>query len=147
PLRVIIGMVTVGATLVLWRAGARPRPRPGAAATAVTGMTSGVLQGLLAMGGPPLTMYYLRGAFTPQAARASMLAIFTLTTSGPLAEAVLSGRFDGESATLFIVLLPTMVVATWFGGRLFHAAPGHHRAVSLPLLAGVGLLAVWSALT
>lgn len=147
PLRVIIGVVTVGATLMLWRAGVRQRPRPSRAATAMTGMTSGILHGLLAMGGPPLTMYYLRGAFTPQAARASMVATFTLMAIGPLADAILSGRFDGESAMLFVVLLPTMVAATWFGGRLFHAAPGHHRAVSLPLLAGVGLLAVWSALT
>ena len=91
-------------------------------------------------------MYYLRGAFSPQAARASMLATFTLMTIGPLAEAILSGRFDGESTLLFAVLLPTMIVATWVGARLFHAAPGHHRTVSLPLLAGVGLLAVWSAL-
>lgn len=146
PLRIIIGLVTVGATLVIWRAGPRERPRPSATATAFTGMTSGVLHGLLAMGGPPLTMYYLRGAFSPQAARASMLATFTLMTIGPLAEAILSGRFDGESTLLFAVLLPTMIAATWVGARLFHAAPGHHRTVSLPLLAGVGLLAVWSAL-
>lgn len=146
PLRMIIGVVTVGATLVLWRAGSGPRPRPSSAVTAVTGMTSGVLHGLLAMGGPPLTMYYLRGAFSPQAARASMVAAFTLMTLGPLTEAVASGRLDGRGAMLFVVLLPTMVAATWFGGRMFHAAPGRHRVVSLPLLAGVGLLAVWSAL-
>ena len=91
PLRIIIGLVTVGATLVIWRAGPRERPRPSATATAFTGMTSGVLHGLLAMGGPPLTMYYLRGAFSPQAARASMLATFTLMTIGPLAEAILAG--------------------------------------------------------
>jgi len=146
PLRLIIGAVTVGATLLLWRAGASPRPRPGGPATAATGMASGILHGLLAMGGPPLIMYYLRGAFSPQAARASMTAAFTLMTLGPLADALVSGRFDGRSAMLFVVLLPTMVLATWVGGRLFHLSPGRHRAVSLPLLAGVGLLAVWSAL-
>lgn len=146
PLRLIIGAVTVGATLILWRAGAAPRPRPSGAETAATGMASGILHGLLAMGGPPLTMYYLRGAFTPQAARASMTAAFSLMTLGPLADALLSGRFDGESAALFVILLPTMLIATWIGGRLFHGSPGSHRAVSLPLLAGVGLLAVWSAL-
>src|SRR5690606_26685789 len=120
-LRAIIGAVTVGATLVLWRAGSHPRPRPSSVATAAPGMASGVLHGLLAMGGPPLIMYYLRGAFTPQAARASMVATFTLMTIGPLAQSIVSGRFDGESATLFVVLLPTMVGATWFGSRLFRA--------------------------
>lgn len=146
PLRLIIGVVTVGATLLLWRAGAAARPRPSGLATMATGTTSGILHGLLAMGGPPLIMYYLRGAFTPQAARASMTGAFTLMTLGPLAAALQSGRFDGQSAMLFVVLLPTMVVATWIGGHLFHLAPGRHRMVSLPLLAGVGLLAVWSAL-
>jgi len=109
-------------------------------------MSSGVLHGLLAMGGPPLTMYYLRGAFTPQAARASMTGAFTLMSFMPLTDAVVSGRFDGESMALFGLLLPTMLVATWIGARLFYGSPGRHRAVSLPLLAGVGLLAVWSAL-
>ncbi len=146
PLRLIIGAVTVGATLLLWRAGPGPRPRPSSVETAVTGVTSGVLHGLLAMGGPPLIMYYLRGAFAPQAARASMTAVFTLMTLGPLVDALASGRFDGQSAKLFVLFLPTMIIATWVGGRLFWLAPGRHRAVSLPLLAGVGLLAVWSAL-
>ncbi len=146
PLRLIIGAVTVGATLLLWRAGAGPRPRPSGIETALTGTASGILHGLLAMGGPPLIMYYLRGAFTPQAARASMTGAFTLMTLGPFADSLVSGRFDGKSAMLFIVLLPTMIAATWVGGRLFHGSPGSHRMVSLPLLAGVGLLAVWSAL-
>src|SRR5690606_12942470 len=117
---------------VIWRSGANRRPRPSGIATAITGMSSGVLHGLLAMGGPPLTMYYLRGAFTPQAARASMTGAFTLMTLGPLTDAVVSGRFDAESLVLFGLLLPTMLVATWVGGRLFHGSPGSHRAVSLP---------------
>lgn len=144
-LRIIIGAATVGATFILWRADPKPRPRPGHLVTMVAGTTSGILQGLLGMGGPPLIMYYLRGAFSPHAARASMNVVLLLMTLGPLGDAVVSGRFDTSSLVLFAVLLPTMVVGTWIGGRLFHLAPGRHRAWSLPMLAGVGMLAVWSA--
>jgi uncharacterized membrane protein YfcA len=146
PVRLVIGIATVAGAVLLWRADVRARPRPSPLATAATGAASGVLHGLLAMGGPPLTLFFLRGAFAPQVARASMTGIFLLMSVGPLLGSIVAGRFDAANLWLIALLLPTMLFSTWVGSRLFRLAPGRHRGVSLPLLAAVGLIATWNAL-
>lgn len=145
PVRFVVGGATLAAAAMLWMSRHASRAAPTPAFTIGTGAASGLLHGLVAMGGPPLTLYFLRGGFAPAVARASMTAIFSLISVGPLAAAIHDARFDAASGRLFVVLLPTMLIATWIGGRLFRRYPGRHRTVSIPMLATVGLFAALNA--
>ena len=140
-LRVAVGLITVGASVALVLAPPVRAPRPRRLVTLATGVSSGFLQGLVAMGGPPLTAFYLRGWFAPAAARASMTMVFTVFCAAPLAFSAVAGQIAGRDVALAAALLPALVLGTLAGGWLFRRAPGGHRAVALLALALVGLMA------
>lgn len=146
PIRMAIGCVTIGAALLLWRSGGRKESGPPTVlSTMLAGSVSGLLHGMVAMGGPPLTMFYLSGRFSPPVARASITAIFTLISILPLGASIYSGHFTWSSLWLFAILAPTMLFATAIGSGLFRRFPNQHRSVSLPLLGLVGLIALVNA--
>lgn len=139
--RLLVGLVTVAAAVGLALAPPVRTPRPGLAVTLATGASSGFLQGLVAMGGPPLTAFYLRGWFTPAAARASMTLVFSLFCAAPLLLGALAGQITGRDVALAALLLPALVLGTLAGGWLFRRLPGGHRRVALIALGLVGAMA------
>ena len=87
--RLLISLIAIGAFILV----VMPKGQglaPTRAMTAVTGLAAGVLTGFAAMPGPPVVPYYLRGAFTPVVARASMMLIFFATaTAGTIVSTLL----------------------------------------------------------
>ncbi|MEP9352225.1 sulfite exporter TauE/SafE family protein [Xanthobacter sp. KR7-65] len=140
-IRLVVGLVTIGAALGLALAPPVRSPRPALSVALLAGASSGFLQGLVAMGGPPLTAFYLRGWFAPAAARASMTLVFSLFCAAPLMFGALTGQLAGRDLTLALVLLPALVLGTLVGGVLFRRIPGGHRAVALTALVLVGAMA------
>lgn len=139
--RVMIGCVTVGAAVALALAPPVRTPRPSLAVTFAAGASSGFLHGLLAMGGPPLVAFYLRGWFAARVARASMTLVFSVFSMAPLILSATQGQTSLREMALAAALLPALVLGTFVGGLIFKRTPGGHRAVALMALGVIGAVA------
>lgn len=85
------------------------------------GAASGLLNGLAAMPGPPVALYFLSSALSPARARATMTLFFVLTAVIALPGLALAGLLRAKLLTLSLIAMPPMVLGTWLGGCIFAA--------------------------
>jgi uncharacterized membrane protein YfcA len=141
--RIAIAAITIGAVIML-SSGFRLAEIPSRMVTALVGLVSGVFNGLAAMPGPPVVVYYASGPFGSAAARASLLVFFLATSIAALISVALVGLLDLRSLVLSLLGLPIMLVGTWIGELAFQrGSDALHRHVSI---ASLGLVALGSAI-
>jgi uncharacterized protein len=140
--RVLIAAIAIGAFIAITLT-RKQITIPGRAATGAVGVMAGVLTGFAAMPGPPVVPFYLREAFTPATARASMLVIFFATASAGTLASVLLGLGSARLAWLSILLFPAVLAGNWVGGLAFgKISPLLWRSGVALLLGVAGLSAV-----
>lgn len=140
--RLLISIIAIGAFLLVImppsQAGAPPR-----VVTIVTGLLSGLLTGFAAMPGPPVIPYYLRGHYSADTARASMMLIFFATAIAGTGASLLSGLITPALLLLALLLFLPMVLGNYLGGIAFgKIAPALWRSVVAGVLALAALSAV-----
>ena len=116
--RLLISLIAIGAFILV----IMPKGQglaPGRTMTAVTGLAAGVLTGFAAMPGPPVVPYYLRGAFTPVVARASMMLIFFATATAGTIVSTLLGLTTVPLMLTALVLFVPMFVGNHLGQMAF----------------------------
>ena len=117
--RLMISAIAIGAFILV----ILPRREafvPGRAATALTGLAAGILTGFAAMPGPPVVPYYLRGGFSPVAARASMMLIFFATATA----ATISSTLFGLTTLPLMITALALFVPMFLGNQIGHLAFG-----------------------
>jgi uncharacterized protein len=142
-LRVLAGAVVLSATAALLLFD-RPRTEPlGLFARLLAGAASGLLNGAVGMGGPPVVLYFLAAGASAETSRASFIVYFSALQSAQLAMLASSGLIALDALAGAAVLAPAMLLGSYLGALAFRAG-GHRyfRAVSLTLLALTGLAAV-----
>lgn len=141
--RVLIALIAIGAFAMVIVA-RKSSGRPGKAATALTGVSAGLLTGFAAMPGPPVVPYYLRDAFDPRMARASMMLIFFGTAIAGTVSTVLLGLATERLVWLSLALFVPMLIGNWLGGLAFgKVSPTLWRSFVALLLGVAGLSALW----
>lgn len=121
----------------------RAHDMPGLAATGLTGVASGLLNGFAGMPGPPVAPYYLGRRIPPLVARASMLLIFLATSASGVASGWLLGFAGWRTLGLGLLLLPAVLAGNWLGTHAFgRVGPALWRGITATVLAGAGLGAV-----
>jgi uncharacterized protein len=143
--RIIIAVIAIGAfILVIMTRKAVDQPRP--ATTLLVGAASGMLAGFAAMPGPPVIPYYLREAFPPLVARASMMLIFFATAIAGSLSAFLMCVATPHLMWLAVVLFVPMWVGNKLGNRAFgKVSPPLWRSIVALLLGIAGVSAFWRA--
>jgi uncharacterized protein len=137
--RVLIAAITVVAVVVL-NAGFRLATVPSRGTTAATGLAAGLFNGLAAMPGPPVIVYYTSGPFSRIAARASMMVFFLVSSIAALVSVGMLGLLDLRTLVLTALGIPIMLIGTWLGDIGFHhGSDTLHRRVSIASLAIVAL--------
>lgn len=116
--RVIIAAIAIVAFLLVIFSSDRPQ-RPGTALTVGTGIVSGLLNGFAAMPGPPVIPYFLREAFSPKAARASMLLVFFATAIAGTISAIALGVATMRLAIFAAILFIPMLAGNHLGAKAF----------------------------
>lgn len=151
PLRLLIGALLLLAAVLL-RSGWRPAWRPGAALRLATGMLSGLVNGVAAIGGIAVAVLLSSTPLAPAALRATMIVLFLFTDLYALVWAALLPAAGGEAllgdATLRHVLwlAPAMLAGTAAGQRGFRGvSPELFRRRVLDLLLGIASLSVLRA--
>ncbi|BEU25631.1 sulfite exporter TauE/SafE family protein [Paraburkholderia caribensis] len=144
--RLLVGCLTLAAAVMIPTMRSVRSMSPSKTFTALTGVTSGFLHGMVAMGGPPLTAFFLRGWFPPTIARASMTFVFTIYSIGPLIINVANGSIDFSAAIGVAFLFPALFIGTKIGGRIFRLYPQRHKIIGTSALGATGAIAIITAI-
>lgn len=142
-LRRTLGLVIImaGTLLIL-----RPQPwrnRSGVLVVSLFGAAGGVIGGMFSTGGAPLAFMMYRQPFELGVIRASLLAVFFLTTSSRTFLVALNGHLTTEVLSLAAIAVPLVLLPTVFARRLTpeHADVVIRRIVFIVLiLIGTSLL-------
>ena len=139
PIRWAISAIVLGAVALLasgWRLAGRPRP----ATTLAAGVSSGFLNGLAGMAGPPIAFYYLAGDETVTRVRANLTTYFVFVDLVAIAVFVARDLVDGDTLVLGLFLAPAVMLGGVLGTRLFPlASDSFYRRLALALLVGVAI--------
>jgi hypothetical protein len=141
-LRRLVGVVVLLSTVLL--AWARPRHASWAPPWRVgIGLVSGVINGAVSLGGPPLVLYFLWTTATAQTSRASFVAYFTVVQVVQLAALIGAGLVTATVLGWTAFVAPAMLAGSYVGSVAFRAGGHRHfRVISLALLAVTGLAAL-----
>jgi uncharacterized membrane protein YfcA len=139
PMRWAISAIVLGAVALLasgWRFSGRPRT----ATTLAAGASSGFLNGLAGMAGPPIAFYYLAGDETVTRVRANLTTYFVFVDLVAMLVFLARGLLDGATIVHGLLLAPAVMVGGVIGTRLFPlASEGFYRRLALVLLVGVAI--------
>jgi hypothetical protein len=141
PLRWAISGIVLGAVLLL-ATGWRFRGKPAPPATVAAGVSSGFLNGLCGMAGPPVAFYYLAGADTAATVRASFIVYFGAIDLVSLVGPGVQGLMTLDVLILGAILAMPYIAGGLVGERLFPlASETFFRRLALAILACVAILA------
>lgn len=139
PMRWVISAIVLSAVVLLasgWRFAGRPR----AAATLAAGASSGFLNGLAGMAGPPIAFYYLAGDESVTRVRANLTTYFVFVDLVAIATFISRDLVEWDTAILALCLAPAVILGGIAGGRLFPlASESFYRRLALGLLVAVAI--------
>ncbi len=151
PLRLLIGALLLLAAMLLrsgWRLALQPTP----ALRLTTGLVSGFVNGVAAIGGIAVAVMLSTSALAPAAMRATMIVMFLFTDLYALAWAGALPNDAGQdllgmhTLQLALWLAPAMLCGIWFGQRAFAGlSPEAFRRQVLNLLVLIAALSVLRA--
>ena len=136
--------VCVGVAVLLTCVGMQWSPtgggRPSAAVPYGVGLLSGLMNGALAIPGPPVIVYTLLAEPEPARSRALMMAFFSASAVIALSIFAWNGLVRQQTLTLAVLILPALYVGDKCGAWLFHRyADGFYRRVAFLMLVVLGV--------
>ncbi len=139
PMRWAISAIVLTAVALLasgWRFQGQWRPP----VTLGIGLTSGFLNGLSGMAGPPIAFYYLAGTESVTRVRANLTTYFVFVDFAALSVFVGRGMVHWDTGVLALCLAPAVIAGGLLGERLFPlASEAFYRRLALGLLVGVAI--------
>ncbi len=107
------------------------------------GLTSGLLQGSVGLGGPPLVIYFLAVGAEAQVSRASFVTYFAGLVLLTLPFHAWNGLITWEVFIWSLAMAPALVIGGYAGETLFkHGGHKHFRIIALGILVASGLAAI-----
>ena len=139
PMRWAISVIILSAVAML-ASGWRFSGRPNAGTTLAAGATSGFLNGLSGMAGPPIAFYYLAGKDSAASVRANLTTYFVFVDLLALTAFVSRDLIGWSTGVQALFLAPAIVLGGLVGERLFPlASEAFYRRLALLLLVGVAI--------
>ena len=152
-LRLLIGLLLLTAALLL-RSGWQLALAPTRGTRLATGLVSGLVNGVAAIGGIAVAVMLSTTQMAPAVMRATLVLMFLLTDLYALAWASVFSTGEQQASALVGVdtlrwavwLGPAMLVGIWAGNRLFRGmSPAHFRRRVINLLIVIALVSVLRA--
>jgi len=117
------------------------------AATAVAGLSSGVLGASVGLGGPPIALLFTGRSLPPGVFRVTIAAYFMVINMVAVALLAATGVLERRSVALALALAPASLVGRWCGRRLAdRVSPAAFRRIVLALLLLTGATGAIGAL-
>lgn len=139
--RIIAILIIVFAVVMLrgWRYAGRTRGW----AMAAVGAVGGLITGAATIGGPPVVMFLMAGPYKAAENRAAIILYFVFVQSVAMVMYWVGGLLVWEVVGVSLLVLPTLMIGTYIGQRLFRGASeeGFRRfALGFLLVIGVATL-------
>ena len=131
PMRICIGLILLISVIALWMLRARPW-RTERAQLAGAGVLSGVLNGAMAISGPPAVLVLLGSDMDARKIRGLLIYFiaFSATIAVLLTTAV--GLMNREVLSVATIMAPGVLLGTLLGGQAFQRLPMiHYRKIAL----------------
>ena len=153
-LRLLIGLLLLTAALLL-RSGWQLALAPTRGTRLATGLVSGLVNGVAAIGGIAVAVMLSTTQMAPAVMRATLVLMFLLTDLYALAWASVFSTGEQQASSLVgidtirwaVWLGPAMLLGIWAGNRLFRGmSPEHFRRRVINLLIVIAMLSVLRAL-
>jgi uncharacterized membrane protein YfcA len=107
------------------------------------GALSGLLQGSVAMAGPPIIVLILSSSWTAARCRATLSCVFLLLGTASVIFGILHGIVTWECVVIALLSLPGLLVGQYLGARLFSQIDGKkYRTISIVCVAATGVLVI-----
>jgi uncharacterized membrane protein YfcA len=104
------------------------------------GLLSGLMNGALAIPGPPMIVYAMLTEFEPRRSRALLMTFFMISALLALASYAVAGMVNLQSLVYFLLALPVLYLGDKWGTRLFlRFGDAFYRRVALIGLAAIGI--------
>jgi uncharacterized membrane protein YfcA len=120
---------------------ARPKaPLRNRALTWVSGLLSGLMNGALAIPGPPMIVYALLTEFDPRRSRALLTMFFTVSSLAALLSYAVGDLVRWPTLQFAVLALPALYLGDWLGNALFLKYRGaRYRQIAVVALALMGV--------
>ena len=142
-LKVLLGVVIICAGVMLMITPAayeKESPKP---IRTLCGMLGGVMAGLYSSGGPPLAYFMYRQPIELNTIRATLLAIFAISTLWRTFVVAVAGHIDSQVLITAATSIPVVIVATLVTGKFMYLIPDRLvRRLVFFLLMGTGVFLV-----
>jgi uncharacterized membrane protein YfcA len=140
PMKIVLASAVLTAVGFLWTGYAR-KTMPSAAETIATGGISGLLNGAIGIGGPPIVVFFFNSPAGIAIGRASLIAFFIATDTMALGFLAAEGLVTSEGFYRFLAFVPALLAGQWIGARSFKTAnPADFRRWILILLVVLAFL-------
>ncbi len=134
PIRIALSVVVFIAAILIWR-GFTLKEVPGRSATLGVGLMAGLLNGSMAIVGPPVILFYFSSPVGITVGRASIITYFLGTDSVGTAMFASQGLIGSEVLWRTVIFLPVLLMGVNLGSRQFlGTTPEAFRKVALILL-------------
>ena len=115
--------------------------------TWATGLLSGLMNGALAIPGPPMIIYAMLTEFEPRRSRALLMTFFLISALLALASYAVAGMVNLQTLWYFALAFPVLYLGDKLGTRLFlRFGDAFYRRVALFGLAAIGVIITLRAL-
>lgn len=136
--RIIAGAV-LAAALVSLRGWTYSGPR-GVIPSFVAGAIGALINGVAAVGGPPIVLYIMSLPEDAETHRANIIWAVGVAGSMVLVTVAAAGALTGDTLLRVAILLLPMIAGVWLGGRIFAWLPGEaFRLIILWLLVALSI--------
>ncbi|WP_375412105.1 sulfite exporter TauE/SafE family protein [uncultured Bradyrhizobium sp.] len=140
PMKIVLASAVVVSAGFLW-SGYTRKTMPGASETIAMGGISGLLNGAVGIGGPPIVVFFFNSPAGIAIGRASLIAFFIGTDAVALTFLAAEGLVTNEAFHRFVAFVPGLLAGQWIGARNFETAnPVAFRRWILVLLMVLALL-------
>ncbi len=138
-LQTLLGIVIIGAGIMLMITPAPYEEKSSNTATTLCGVLGGLIAGLYSAGGAPLAYFMYRQPVDLNVIRATLLAVFAISTFWRTLVVAVAGHVDSRVLVTAGASIPVVVIATVVTGRFVHHIPDRLvRRLVFILLIGVG---------
>jgi uncharacterized membrane protein YfcA len=121
PMKIVLASAVLVAVGLLW-SGYTRKTMPSAAETIATGGVSGLLNGAVGIGGPPIVVFFFNSPAGIAVGRASLIAFFIATDTMALGFLAAEGLATSEGFYRFLAFVPALLAGQWIGARSFKTA-------------------------
>ena len=116
------------------------KPVKGRSLPWLAGLLSGVMNGAIAIPGPPMIIYTMLTEFDPIRSRAMLMAFFLASSGFALVSYTAAGIVELQSVKYYLLAVPVLIVGDRLGHRLFdHYGRAFYRKVAIFALAALGV--------